>query len=392
MPCLNEALTLPGCIANARETLAVMKQKLGLTGEILIADNNSTDDTAAIAEAAGARVVPVTARGYGNCLIGGFQAANGRFLVMGDADGSYDFRDAVAMVEQLLADNDICMGTRLKGRIMPGAMPFKNRYLGNPVLSGIVKLLFGWRLSDAHCGLRALSKRAFDRLQLSSEGMEFASEMVIKAALLEMKTTEVPVTLHPDKRNRPPHLRPWRDGWRHLRYILMLAPGALFLWPAAILGLVTLTLATLILLLGNGMHLGGLILGPHWLIMACTGAIVSHNLFLFGLAATLYGVTHAYRKPSAASRVIARTSSLETMMFTGLALIVAGVSGILAIALNWIAIDFASPNKIPQLVASCAILIIGLQHFFGGFLLGIVGGNRADFRQAGTSLPSKNHP
>jgi glycosyltransferase involved in cell wall biosynthesis len=387
IPCLNEEQTIAGCIANAYEALDMMRARMGLTGEILIADNNSSDGTIAATIQAGARATPVKARGYGNCLRGGFAAARGRFLVMGDADGSYDFRDSVAMVEKLSDGHDICMGTRLRGRIAPGAMPWKNRYIGNPVLSGIVNLLFGTGLSDTHCGLRALRRDAFQRLQLSSEGMEFASEMVIKATLLNLRRAEVPVTLHRDKRDRPPHLRPWRDGWRHLRYILMLAPGALFLWPAAILGMAALLIAVLILLLGNGMQVGGLILGPHWLIIACTGAIISHTLFLFGMAAMIFGVKSGYRRPSRLWAVLSTLISLETTALLGLVLIISGIAGVTAIGINWIALDFASPHRIPQLIASCTLIIIGFQHFFGGFLLGIIGGNRANYLQQGATGP-----
>ena len=212
MPCLNETQSLPHCIGNALDALARLRAELGLTGEIVIADNGSTDGSQALAAELGARVVPVARRGYGAALIGGCEAAFGRLIMMGDCDGSYDFTEGVTMIAKLEEGYDLCMGSRFKGGIAPGAMPWKNRYIGNPALTGILALFFRSGISDAHCGLRAIRKEAFERLKLTGSGMEFASEMVIKAALLKLKMTEVPATLSPDLRARPPHLRPWRDG------------------------------------------------------------------------------------------------------------------------------------------------------------------------------------
>ena len=225
MPCLNEAKSLPACIANARVALERIRTEFGLFGEIIVADNGSTDGSQLIARALGARVCDIERRGYGAALIGGMQAANGAYLVMGDADGSYDFRESVAMVRELMRGADLCMGSRFLGGIEPSAMPWKNRYIGNPVLTFVLNLFFDAGVDDAHCGLRALTKDCFQRLALSGSGMEFASEMIIKAALKRQKIAETPVTLRCDLRDRPPHLRPWRDGWRHLRYLLMLSPA-----------------------------------------------------------------------------------------------------------------------------------------------------------------------
>ena len=212
--------------------MAIIQARFGLSGEIVVADNGSTDGSQAIAAAHGARVVAVVDRGYGAALIGGGHAANGKYVVFGDADGSYDFRECVPMVEALIGGADLCMGSRFKGGIAPGAMPWKNRYIGNPVLTGILNLMYRAGISDAHCGLRAVTKDAFGRLRLTGSGMEFASEMVIKAALQRLNIAEVPATLSPDLRDREPHLRPWRDGWRHLRYLLMLSPTWIFTVPA----------------------------------------------------------------------------------------------------------------------------------------------------------------
>jgi glycosyltransferase involved in cell wall biosynthesis len=232
MPCLNESISLPHCIANAHAALARIAELHGLAGEIVIADNGSTDGSQAIATALGARVVAVAQRGYGAAIRGGAEAAYGRLLLIGDADGSYDFTDGIAMIGQLVAGADLCMGSRFQGGIAPGAMPWKNRHIGNPLLTGLLNLFFRSGVDDAHCGLRAITRDAFLALRLSGEGMEFASEMVIKASLKRMRIAQAPATLSVDLRDRPPHLRPWRDGWRHLRYLIMLSPTWAFGAPA----------------------------------------------------------------------------------------------------------------------------------------------------------------
>ena len=216
MPCLNEIISLPHCIANAHEALQMIEGRFGLAGEIVIADNGSTDGSQALAESLGARVVSVARRGYGAALIGGCQAAYGDYILMGDCDGSYNFTEGVARIGKLIEGHGLCMGSRFDGGIEPGAMPWKNRHIGNPALTGILNLFFRSGINDAHCGLRAIRRDAFALLGLSGEGMEFASEMVIKASLRKMRVVQVPATLSVDLRDRAPHLRPWRDGWRHL--------------------------------------------------------------------------------------------------------------------------------------------------------------------------------
>lgn len=233
MPCLNEARTVQTCVAKARAFL----QEARIEGEVLVADNGSTDGSQALAQEAGARVVDVPQRGYGAALIAGIQAARGRFVIMGDADDSYDFRALGAYVTELRQGAELVMGNRFRGGIEPGAMPFLHRYLGNPVLSFIGRLFFRTGIRDFHCGLRGFSREAIGRLGLVSPGMEFASEMVAKAALSRLRIAEVPTTLRPDGRGRPPHLRTWRDGWRHLRFLLLFCPRWLFLYPGAFLAL-----------------------------------------------------------------------------------------------------------------------------------------------------------
>ena len=231
MPCLNEAETLATCIAKAKGFLA----RSGIKGEVLIADNGSTDGSQAIAAAAGARVAPVAARGYGAALQGGIRAARGRYVVMGDADDSYDFGELDGFVAKLREGFALVVGNRFRGRIEPGAMPLLNRYLGNPVLSFIGALFFKTPCRDFHCGLRGFDRRTILGLGLVMPGMEFASEMVVRAALQGISTAEVPIVLSPDGRGRPPHLRPWRDGWRHLKFLLMHSPRWLYLYPGLVM-------------------------------------------------------------------------------------------------------------------------------------------------------------
>lgn len=231
MPCLNEAETLATCIRKARGFLS----RAGVHGEVLIADNGSTDGSQAIADAEGARLVPIPQRGYGAALIGGIAAARGRYVIMGDADDSYDFSRLDGILASLRDGNDLVMGNRFKGGIATGAMPFLHKYLGNPVLSFLGRLFYRIPIGDFHCGLRGFSKDAMHRLELSTPGMEFASEMVVKSGLHGLRIAEVPVTLSPDGRSRPPHLRTWRDGWRHLKFLLLFSPRWLYMLPGIVL-------------------------------------------------------------------------------------------------------------------------------------------------------------
>jgi len=227
IPCLNEEKTLPACITTSRSAMA----QAGISGEIVVADNGSTDQSVKVAHEHGARVVHAARKGYGNALISGMRASKGKFLIMADADGSYNFNDIPKFISLLREEADLVMGSRIKGTIYPGAMPFLNRYLGTPVLTFLINLFFRSKISDVNCGMRGLSKKTFDVLNLRAGGMEFASEMVIKASLLNLKIVEVPISLFPDNRDRPPHLRPFRDGWRHLRFMFLFTPTWLFIIP-----------------------------------------------------------------------------------------------------------------------------------------------------------------
>lgn len=396
MPCLNERRTLAHCIAVARRALDVLQERHALAGEMIVADNGSTDGSQDIARDLGARVVNVSRRGYGAALCGGFTAARGRYLVMGDADGSYDFLEAVPMVEALMAGADLCMGSRFRGEIKPGAMPWKNRYIGNPILTGILNLLFGSGVDDAHCGLRALTKRCVAKLRLEGAGMELASEMVIKAALLNQRIAEVPVTLSPDQRGRPPHLRPWRDGWRHLRYLLMLSPYWLFALPASVLGTVSLgILITMTVTWLTGAEATRF--GNYWAILAGSSLTLSHIGIVLALAGQLYGIRERYRRASALLESFARWLTLETMLLAGVGLIATGLATLVGVVIYWSAHSLEPiATVLPAVIGTCAIAI-GTQNILGGFLLAIVSGNEAEFmrevgvpaEQSGPVLPER---
>jgi hypothetical protein len=378
MPCLNEAQCLPHCIANAREALRRIEAEYGLTGEIVVADNGSTDGSQMLATGLGARVVGVAERGYGAALIGGGKAARGRYILMGDADGSYDFTDGVAMIGELEGGAELCMGSRFKGGISPGAMPWKNRYIGNPVLTGILNLFFGAGISDAHSGLRAIRKESFDTLGLSGAGMEFASEMVIKAALRRLRIAETPVKLLPDLRDRAPHLRPWRDGWRHLRYLFMLSPTWVFGVPGLAAFCAGMFILAVALLRSLGLT-GPTPFGESWIVVGALLAAVGHMAGLMAIAAHLYGVRAGYRLPKPWLRDARRIFSLEGCVIAGLSLIASSIAAMAVIAVYWGAGSFAAlPSILPVAIAGVTGTI-GLQTLFGGFLLAVIGGNEASF-------------
>ncbi|MCX7712816.1 MAG: glycosyltransferase family 2 protein [Chthoniobacterales bacterium] len=332
MPCLNEAETLPFCIEEAKFGL----RDAGVTGEILIADNGSTDGSAEIAASLGARVVTVAERGYGSALRGGMEAARGRYIIMGDADASYDFSCIRPFIEKLEAGADLVMGCRLPaggGRILPGAMPWKHRWIGNPILTFIGRLLFRCPSHDFHCGLRALTKSAFERMDLRTTGMEFASEMVIKASLRGMRIEEVPITLRKDRRSRPPHLRSWRDGWRHLRFMLLFSPRWLFFYPG-----IFLTLASGFLFLGllrGEIQLAGVSLDINTLDVASLGLLFGYQMILLGTFVRIFAYTRGFLPEHHILRKAFRFFTLEKGLLAGFAALVAGFLLIGFVILGW---------------------------------------------------------
>lgn len=380
MPCLNEADCLEFCIANARIAIGLLSARYGYSAEIVIADNGSSDGSQAIAHRLGARVEHVDEKGYGAALIAGCMRAKGRFIVMGDADGSYDFRDSVAMIGKLAGGSDLCMGSRFQGEIQPGAMPWKNRYIGNPVLTGVLNLFFRAGIDDAHCGLRAFTKSSFERLKLSGTGMEFASEMIIKAALLGLRIDEVPATLSKDLRKRPPHLRPWRDGWRHLRYLMMLSPSWLFAFPASLalfLGSAILGTASAVRIFAPSWT--GFFFGNYWAILAGALVEIGHISAIFALACYLYGIREGYRRPDRWTALLSRWVSLESMLIAGLASVVAGIGILIAVIIYWSAHRFVAIDSVLPAVIGTSLFAVGIQNIFGGFLLAVISGNEAEF-------------
>ncbi len=322
MPCLNEAETLGTCVEKALRFL----ERHGIAGEVIVADNGSTDGSQDIAERLGARVVPVAARGYGSALTGGIAAARGRYVIMGDSDDSYDFGDLMAFDEKLRDGHDLVMGNRFKGGIKPGAMPFLHRYFGNPFLSGLGRLFFGAPCGDFQCGLRGFRRDAIPRMDLRTTGMEFASEMVVKATLMKLKIAEVPTTLSPDGRSRRPHLRTFRDGWRYLRFLLLYSPRWLFLYPGLALMLAGL-LVGLWLLPGPRPLTGEVGLDVHTLLYAAAAVLLGFQGIAFAVFAKVFAVTEGLLPEDPRVRRLARGRTLEAGLIVGGLLVVAGLAG-----------------------------------------------------------------
>jgi glycosyltransferase involved in cell wall biosynthesis len=375
MPCLNEERTLPQCIAWAREALDQLAAQ-GLTGEILISDNGSTDTSIEIAQSSGCRVAHCPQKGYGRALIFGIRAARGRYIVMGDSDASYDFRESVPMVLKLREGFSLCMGNRFAGEIKPGAMPWKNRRIGNPALSGILNLFFRSGLGDAHCGLRAFTKDAFSRMHMSSPGMEFASEMVVKAALLDLPRTEVPITLYKDGRDRPPHLRPLSDGWRHLKFLFMFSPLWLYFIPALALLGVSVTIFALLLATPRNANLtlGPFWIGDHWMILAGGLFGIGHTGLIFGLAALAYSVRGGFRKLTPRLQRVYDLLTIENAILFGGALFLIGAAIFVYMVVIWKESNFGfyGVSRIREMVVSTTLMVAGIQTTFGGFLVSLL--------------------
>ncbi len=370
MPCLNEAETLERCIVKARGFLA----RSGVAGEVVIADNGSTDGSQAIAEAAGARVVPIPERGYGSALIGGIRAARGRYVVMGDSDDSYDFSRLDEFVTKLREGYDLVMGNRFKGGIMPGAMPPLHRYLGNPVLTTIGRIFFKSPCGDFHCGLRGFDRQAILSLDLQATGMEFASEMVVKATIRGLRITEVPTTLSPDGRSRPPHLRSWRDGWRHLRFLLLFSPRWLFLYPG--FGLFVAGVVAMAWLLPHSRQVADVTLDIHTLFYASLAVVVGFHSMLFWLFAHLYGMREGLVPPDDPRfRRLMRWITLEYGLIAGAILLAIGLLlGVLALS-AWgnAAFGNLSPEAVMRLVIpSGTAILLAFQIGYGAFFLSVL--------------------
>jgi glycosyltransferase involved in cell wall biosynthesis len=370
MPCLNEEESLGACIKMAHEGL----EGAGAVGEIVIADNGSTDGSQEIARSLGARVVDVPAKGYGAALMGGFEAAHGRYVIMGDADGSYDFGHIEAFLERLRAGDDLVMGNRFRGGIKEGAMPFLHRYLGNPVLSFMGRLLFPSAIGDFHCGLRGFRREVLPSLDLQSPGMEFASEMVVKATLNELKVSEVPTTLSPDLRSRPPHLRTWRDGWRHLRFLLLFSPRWLFFYPG--LALMLIGTAAMIALLPGTLEVLGTSFDVHTMVYASAMVVVGYQAILFAVFARVYAMTEGFLPAQPSLERWMKRVNLEVGLLTGAVLTLGGVVlAIVAVAIwggkGFNELDYRDTLRI--VIPSATLLMLGVQTVLGSLFLSILG-------------------
>ena len=369
MPCLNEAETLGTCVAKARKFLDENR----IVGEVLIADNGSTDGSQAIAAKLGARVVDVPTRGYGSALRAGIAAARGTYIIMGDSDDSYDFSDLGGFVPRLRAGDQLVMGNRFKGGLKPGAMPALHRYLGNPVLTAIGRLFFRSPCGDFHCGLRGFERRAILGLDLQAPGMEFASEMVVKATLNQLRISEVPITLYPDGRSRPPHLRSWRDGWRHLRFLLLFSPRWLFLYPGLLLMLVGV--AGTLWLLPEARRVGNVTFDVHTLYYTALAAMVGYQAVQFWMFATYYGIAEGILRPSARFARLIEILTLEVGLTGGAVLLIGGLAlGSYAFG-AWEQRDFGaltSPLTLRFVIASGTMILIGLQTIYGAFFMSVL--------------------
>ena len=366
MPCLNEAETLETCIRKAQSYL----EQSGVNGEIVIGDNGSTDGSQEIARRCGACVVAVPVRGYGAALYGATQAARGKYCIMGDSDDSYDFTDLEGFLQKLRAGYDLVMGNRFTGEIKPGAMPWKNRYLGNPVLSAIGRLLFRPPAGDFHCGLRGYSRAAFRRMDLRTTGMEYASEMVIKATILGMKIAEVPITLSPDGRSRPPHLRPYRDGWRHLRFMLLFSPNWLFLYPGLILILFGLLVGGTIV--HHPVLLGHVRLGLDTMIYCGTSIVIGFQAVLFSVLSRKYAMQEGLYPKAVSPGFSLSNLSLEWGLAVGFTILLIGVAIAVYALFTWGQHGFGLlvTEHIARLVIPSSIAIsLGLEVILSSFLM-----------------------
>jgi glycosyltransferase involved in cell wall biosynthesis len=373
MPCLNEAETIARCIEKA--TLGIARA--GVPGEIVIADNGSTDGSQAIAEKLGARVVPVQEKGYGHALRGGIAAARGKYILMGDADDSYDFSEADRFVKKFQEGCDLVMGCRLPiggGTIMPGAMPWKNRWIGNPVLSFIGRVFFKCPAHDFHAGLRAFTKEALEKMELQTTGMEFASEMVIKATLKRFKIAEVPITLHKDGRSRPPHLKPWRDGWRHLRFMLLYSPRWLFLVPGFFLFVLGSGLAARLAL--GDFRAGGVSLTVGTLAVACMTAIVGFQLVAFAFFVKVFAIAEGLLPEDHKFTGLFKFFTLEKGILLGMAVLLAGLVVLAHAIWTWHQVHYGRLDPVAnlrELISATTLIVLGVQAIFSSFFMSVLG-------------------
>ena len=370
LPCLNEAATLGACIEKIQRAF----RDNAIDGEVVVADNGSSDGSDQIAETLGARLVYVRDKGYGNALMGGIAAARGHYIVMGDCDDTYDFTHIPRFLAKLRQGNDLVMGNRFQGGIAPGAMPPLHRYLGNPVLSFVGRMFFRASCGDFHCGLRAFRKASYERLRMRTTGMEFASEMVVKAALMGLRVAEVPTTLSPDRRDRQPHLRTWRDGWRHLRFMLLYSPRWLFLYPGLLMMLVGAVGGIWLLPQGRTVH--GVTFDVHTLLYSMVAVIIGFQAVIFSVFTKAYGMTHGLLPSDPSAERLFRVITLETGLAVGATLVLLGMGSSIYAVHVWGAHNFGPLNArvtLRTVVPSVTALTLGCQTVLSSFFLSILG-------------------
>ncbi len=374
MPCLNEAETIETCI---RKALAWMEANQ-VIGEVVIGDNGSTDGSQKMATDLGARVINIPRKGYGSALMGAIEAAKGKFVIMGDSDDSYDFGNLTLFVNELRAGKDLVMGNRFMGGVAPGAMPFLHRYLGNPVLSFIGRLFFNCPVSDFHCGLRGFRQDIVSLLDLKTTGMEFASEMVVKATIFKLNIAEVPTTLSKDGRSRPPHLRTWRDGWRHLRFLLIYSPRWLFLYPGIFLMLLGIIMSIFIMQ-GPVEMLPHIVFDTNTLLYAGAFIIVGYQALSFGVFTRTYAVQAGFLPEKDSLAKASNIFSMELGLIIGLIILLSGVGGTLYSLSLWEAKDFGPleySEILRKVIPSVIAIILGLQTILSSFFLSVLQVNK----------------
>jgi glycosyltransferase involved in cell wall biosynthesis len=373
MPCLNESRTLGICVKKALDTI----ERLGIRGEVIVADNGSTDGSQSLAEGLGARVVPIAARGYGSALRGGIAAARGKFVIMGDSDDSYDFTQLGDFVSKLGEGYDLVMGNRFQGGIRPDAMPLLHRYLGNPFLSWLGRVFFGCPVGDFQCGLRGFRKDAIDKLELQTTGMEFSTEMVVKATLFDLRIAEIPTILSPDGRDRPPHLRTWRDGWRYLRFLLLYSPRWLFLYPG--IALFLLGIAVTLWLLPSPRTIGAATFDYHTLLFGAMSILIGFQSINFAVFTKFFAITEHLLPEDPRLNKAFRYVTLETGLILGVVLILAG-AGTWVFGLSyWRGHHFGplDPDKTLRIVIPGFVaLTLGVQIVLSSFFFSVLGMGR----------------
>ena len=372
LPCLDEAATVGTCVTKSLDAL----RRLDVRGEVIVVDNGSTDGSGEVAARAGARVVGEPRRGYGSALMRGIDAARAPLIIMADADDSYDLTDLERFITALRGGADVVIGSRRRGTIEPGAMPTLHRWIGNPLLSGVLSFLFRVNVSDSHCGMRAFTRQAYDRMQLRTTGMEFASEMVIKAALTELQIVEIPITLRPDGRGRRAHLRPFRDGWRHLRFMLLFSPTYLFVLPGCLL--ILLGLLPLVALESGPRRFAGLSFDVHYMVLGSLLTVLGFQILTMGVFARVHSHAARLYAPDRLLTLLLRHFNLERGLFAGAFVFLLGLAIDASILARWLASRMGSLDAVRPALQASTLMIVGAQTIFSSFFLSMLALPRRD--------------